>query len=463
MSAGHGSPLPYLDVIRDLVKKGQKQAGINISGYTAVGIFAAINLLFFLAVPVQALRNWELLIFVSPLWLPYLIYTHSFIIRLIIKQKEFHLGDYQQPVLLELRLPRDTMKSPLAMEAVFLNLSLQPGESTWWKRVVKGSTRPWWSLEMTSTEGVVRFYIWTWKNHRRALESYIYAQYPNAELIEATDYSRLVDPSHDPYRMWTAEYTYSAPHPYPIKTYVDYGLDKNLKPEEQVDPLSQVLEVLSSLGKGEHIWIQIMIQTHVPARSPQYAGMKNKKGKQYTIVDHGLELIEEIRTQIERSSTSTGPDGKTQVKTTFPNPTRGQTDTIADIEKTIYKQSFDVGIRGMYFAPEDKYQGMTGAHLGSIFKPFGGANKLNSAGGIEVLYGYPWEDFGGKRLHHILHETVQAYRRRAYFYHPYVGTPMIMSVEELATLFHIPSSTAAASGLPRIPSATAEAPTNLPT
>ncbi len=463
MSAGHGSPLPFFDDLKGFARQAQKQAGLNVSGPTAITVFAALNLIFFLAAPYQAIQNFELLIFISPLWLPYLLYSHASLISVINKHKEYHLEPKQRPVLLEMRMPRDTMKSPLAMEAVLLNLALAPGESTWWKRLVQGRTRPWWSLEITSTEGLVRFYIWTWKSQRRALESYVYAQYPNVELIETTDYSRLVDPSHHPYEMWTAEYTYTSPNPFPLKSYVDYGLDKNPKPEEQVDPLSQVLEVLSSLGKGEHIWIQFLISAHVPNRSPQYAGMKNKKGQQYTIVDHGMEIIEDIRTAIERSSTSMGPDGKTQIKTSFPNPTRGQTELIAEVEKTIYKQSYDVGIRSMYFAPEDKYIGATGSHLGNIFKPFGGSNKLGAVGGVETFYGYPWEDRGGKRLKHVLHEAVGAYRRRAFFHHPYVGAPMIMSVEELATLFHVPSSTAGASGLPRIPSATAEAPSNLPT
>jgi hypothetical protein len=40
---------------------------------------------------------------------------------------------------------------------------------------------------------------------------------------------------------------------------------------------------------------------------------------------------------------------------------------------------------------------------------------------------------------------------------------MVMSTEELATIFHIPSSSAEAPGLERIQSATHEAPADLPT
>lgn len=47
------------------------------------------------------------------------------------------------------------------------------------------------------------------------------------------------------------------------------------------------------------------------------------------------------------------------------------------------------------------------------------------------------------------------------------GTPsmkfQVMSTEELATMFHIPSSTVMTPGLSRIPSTRKEAPANLPT
>jgi len=42
-------------------------------------------------------------------------------------------------------------------------------------------------------------------------------------------------------------------------------------------------------------------------------------------------------------------------------------------------------------------------------------------------------------------------------------TFQIMSVEELATVFHVPSSTVMTPGLSRIPSTRKEAPPNLPT
>ena len=62
---------------------------------------------------------------------------------------------------------------------------------------------------------------------------------------------------------------------------------------------------------------------------------------------------------------------------------------------------------------------------------------------------------------------VEAYRRRQFFYEPFsFGIPrddiMVMSTEELATVFHIPSQAVMTPTLHRLQSATSEAPSNLP-
>ena len=58
---------------------------------------------------------------------------------------------------------------------------------------------------------------------------------------------------------------------------------------------------------------------------------------------------------------------------------------------------------------------------------------------------------------------IEAYRRRQFFHEPFVAETMVMSTEELATLYHIPSHAVETPSLGRIQSATGEAPVNLPT
>jgi hypothetical protein len=55
-----------------------------------------------------------------------------------------------------------------------------------------------------------------------------------------------------------------------------------------------------------------------------------------------------------------------------------------------------------------------------------------------------------------------AYKRRSYFYRRIARKPLVMSVEELATIYHFPGSVAATPSLERIPSKKTAAPANLP-
>lgn len=99
------------------------------------------------------------------------------------------------------------------------------------------------------------------------VESQIYAQYPQAEIKIVEDYTDRIphEMKTNAWSMWGTEFEFTKPDVYPIKTYVDYGLDKStssLDPEQQIDPMTQMIEFMGSLGKGEQLWLQIIIQVH---------------------------------------------------------------------------------------------------------------------------------------------------------------------------------------------------------
>ena len=147
------------------------------------------------------------------------------------------------------------------------------------------------------------------------------------------------------------------------------------------------------------------------------------------------------------------------------NMSKGLGDKIGAIERNVGKLPFDTGIRALYTAPKDHYQGIVGGYLVSLFKPFSSEdlNGLTVAEEWSNKYmDYPWEDPGGHHQAHSMHLMVEMYRRRAFFHSPYKGNWNVMSTEELATLFHVPSATIATPSLPRIQSTTGGAPSNLP-
>ena len=460
MSAGGhgGGGLPLLGWVHETMHSIHSDYGILLPTWTLYIPFILANFAFLVVAPEQTLNNWSLLLFLSPLWLPYLLYKLAWARWMRVKRLEYNAS--QETVYLELRIPRDTRKTPAAMETVFRNLNIGPGEGSWWKKNVLGRTRPWWSFELISIEGRVHFCVWTRKSMRRAVETYLYAQYPGLEIVEIPDFLRMIDPFAPSNRVWSCQYKLKLPDPYPLATYEDYKLDKLDKPEEQTDPLSQVIEFLSSLGKGERLWLQIIIRN---TKSEKYGG-KMKNGKKYTWWDEGQEIVEQIRKATIGEVEFVDATGVKRKSKSFPNPTKGQTESMASIERNVDKGAFDVGMRAVYVADRDHFIGNIGAFVSQIWRPFAGWNEIvpDGAVGSELFTEMPWEDPTGHHYEHEMRKMVDAARRRAYFHYPYISTNMILNTAVLATLFHIPSATVTAPGLPRISSSTREAPPNLP-
>ncbi|MGE5540894.1 MAG: hypothetical protein ACM3TU_01265 [Bacillota bacterium] len=437
--------------------------GIFLSWRPFVYCFIAANVAFLSIAPLQTLRNFEFLMLISPVWLPLVI--GRFAILQWITSNRLAFIARQQYVLLEVRPPRDIRKTPLAMEAVFSTMHLSPGESTWWKRIVNGAVRPSWSFEIVSLGGRVHLYVRTRTTYRRSLESAFYAQYPGIELVEATDYSLLTDPAHAPNQMWGCEYKFSAPDVWPIRTYAEFmnPTAPLAKPEEQVDPLAQIFEFLGSLSPKEQFWIQIMVRV---SKDEKFAGKKTKSGGKYTIKDAKQDAVNAMREASKREVEKVDPStGNRYKEWSYTPPTKGEQFAMEALERKLSKPLFDVGIRALYTAPEEAYQGGgVISHLIALWKPFSG--EQNNSLGITRWFAnfddWPWEDPKGIHHAHVGHGLVDAYRRRSYFNEPYKMEWMLMNSEELATLFHIPAAGVTTPSLPRIQSATTNAPHNLP-
>jgi len=396
-------------------------------------------------------------LFMAPLWLPFLLVSGAWILWVVLKRSEFIAS--QENILLEIKPPRAIIKTPLAMEAFFSGMHLGPGETTWYNKFIQGKVRPWWSLEIASIEGRVHFFIWTRSRFRRIIESQMYAQYPGVQIAEVPDYTRLLTATPEEWEIWGCDFVHTEKDPFPIKTYVEYGLDKVQKEVEQVDPLANLIEFMGSMGKGENLWLQIVIRTH---KGEKY-DKPNKKGEQYTWKDEAKELVDDIRKATRESyvDPTTGEE-----RPGFPNPTKGQMEKIAAIERNVSKLSFDTGIRGVYIATREKFDPVVIAGIVGLFKQFSsddGWNGFKPSGWMSVFNDYPWE-FGVSKLKDANRSgLVNAYRRRQFFHEPVSVDTMVMSTEELATIYHIPSNAVMAPTLERTTSATGEAPANLPT
>ena len=358
-------------------------------------------------------------------------------------------------ILLEVKLPREIHKTPLAMEIVLNALYQSSSKMTWWDKYWKGKVKDWFSLEMVSIDGHVKFFIRTVAFYKNVVEAQLYAQYPDIEIHEVPDYTRYVDyrGKEGEWEMISSEYTLTKEDAYPIKTYVDYGLDKEgVKEEFKIDPLTSIIEYLGSIGKDEQVWVQILVQS----ASKRYKIKSGaKKGKMGDWKDEGKELITKLTKRDEMAG-----EGN-QFKMLM--MTKGESEVIAAIERNINKLGFDCGIRAVYLAKREKADYSHIKALGGLFRPFT-SNNLNAFKGSDQTFGwdFPWQDYDKTRLTWKKIEMFDAYKQRSWFHLPTKLKPFVLTTEELATIYHFPGGVAQTPTFGRIPSRKSEAPINLP-
>lgn len=398
------------------------------------------------------LTTYHYLLITSPIWLPVALgFTFWFIWIDYIRSK-FILD--QNYILLELKLPPEVFKSPLAMETILSNLHITTGASTWYDAYILGKVRNSYSFEIVSIEGSIHFFIWTRGYLKNLVESQFYAHYPNIEIFEVSDYTDYA-PYWDKNKisLWAHHLKLTKPDPYPIKTYVDYGLDKDPKEEFKIDPLVSLLEYFSTLGKGEQAWMQILVQSH---RKKRVGG----SFKETDWVTEGSELIKKLQKEFRNPDKEDEKNKDNRPLLRF--PTKAETDLLAALDRSISKLGYDVGVRIIYLAEKDKFVRSRVASVLNLMKVFN-SNNLNGFALYNLTdFDYPFEDFMQLRANHRRSMYLSAYRRRAYFHEPYKMKPFVLNTEELATIFHLPGGVLQTPSVNRVSSRKTEAPPNLP-
>lgn len=427
--------------------------GVSPGGFLAVFFLVVLLLLstlihgFFLN-----LLTW--IFALAPIWLPIALGISLWKLWIAYVQAAYIAE--QDVILLEIRIPREISKSPRAMELVLSGLHIGPGETTFIHRQWMGRVRPWWSLELVSKGGEIRFYVWTRKFFKEFVEHQFYAQYPEIEIYEVEDYAATFVFDSDKYNLWGCDFKLSEDDPLPIKTYVDYELDQDPKEEFKIDPIAHLFEFLSSLKPQEQAWVQILIRTNKDKGS-------RKKGKWIEYESRWREDAKKMIKDIREKARMTYKDKEGKEVEGQPHPTPGQLDQIKAIERSIGKHGFDTGIRGIYMAEKDSFRAVCINGLTGVFKQFSSAN-LNGIvpTGWLADFNYPWQDWGGRRQAGARQGLVDAYRRRSWFHSPYKTPHYVMTTEELATIYRFPSSGIKAPGLRRTPATKSEPPPNLP-
>ncbi len=480
MSGGHGSagtgipPLDWLLWFIKLIFNLEDQVsyladwGVSRALYLST-LFIGLYIILGHLIPNLPAFTFRWMIGTAPLWLPVTLWIMAWNAWIWYVQALFLSG--RNPVLLEMKVPREIMKSPRAMEIALTGLSTSSGETTFIHRGWKGQVRTFFSMEFASFGGEVHFYIWCWKNYRSAVESTIYAQYPEIELVEVEDYASKFqyDPSiHSAFCTdWRREsYVPEAKglgiDAYPIRTYIDWELDKDPKEEYRVEPLAQVLEYLGSIKPNEQVWAQIVVR-----KAGNYGGILLPKDMDHDWQDAVHEQISNVRAlaslrPFKNLHDLDHAENPGDVLGFF-SPSESQKEQLVAMERNFGKSAFEVGMRGIYITTGGLH-GPTYGGLRYFWRPFNNAQYRSALKPKRWTnnFDYPWQDINGVRDQLVTRRFLDAYRRRSFFTSPWKTPTFVMTNEELATIWHPPSSTIATPGLERIPATKASAPLNLP-
>ncbi|MEI6490168.1 MAG: hypothetical protein WCO16_00190 [bacterium] len=371
----------------------------------------------------------------------------------------------QKYTVLEIKIPKNNTKSPVAME-LFLNSLSQGGKDhEFKKRYWTGETRPWFSLEIASIGGSVRFFMWTKTKYKELIENQFYSQYPEIEIqdIGVRDYTYNIPFDPENFEYWGTEIRKKEASHLPIKTYTAYKLQDNPDDEFKIDPITPMMEFLGSLQKNEQVWIQICVRAHGKDKFDKDKG---------DYVDWRHAAQKDIIKLTKR-------DQKVDGDKTSPWQfvlTKGEKQAADAIEDNITKTAFDCGIRAVYIAKKGSERKSTVGGIKNAFKQYNVTN-LNSLEGVNDIDPdkFRFNKFigGEKRLIEHKKRLFDLYRHRSFFYPEFIPYGYkedykfdprlsVFSAEELATIYHFPGDVSKTPTLNRVTAKKAEAPSDLP-
>jgi hypothetical protein len=387
-------------------------------------------------------------------------------------------------VLLEIVPPREVLRSPKAMELFFTNALFHHSNKGMMEEYWQGAVWFWFSLEIVSISGNVHFYIRTPSRLKDLVTTQIYAQYPQAQVRVAEDYTLAVDKisKDSAWNLWGCEFKLDKPDAYKIKTYIDFGLDKDPKEEFKVDPISPVIELFSSIKKDEQMWAQIVVR---PAKKEYHT--HGTAGTHDWVKEVELEVKKLLLPYSREQKKVEGKEGKTVKEFRVPKFLESQ---VKSMEEKVSKLGFDCGIRVCYVAKKEAFQDNSLRNIRLIWRQYSNPNS-NSFGRYNGTQGdaYSWSSLmmSESKVNQLKDRMLNEYRERSFFYPflrhhifsdqkfmlPWPLSPLIfpnyrhshtfvLNTEELATIFHFPGQILQVPTLERIESKEASPPTNLP-
>ncbi|MBI3306156.1 hypothetical protein HYZ82_03475, partial [Candidatus Nomurabacteria bacterium] len=281
---------------------------------------------------------------------------------------------------------------------------------------------------------------------------------------------------------WGCEFKLAKQEAYPIRTYVDYGLDKDPKEEVKVDPISPVIEFFGSLQKGEQAWMQIVV---TPSKKTWHTHGTWFGSHNFT--DESIEEMERLLQPFTRyHERPVGAPGAGTFSLELRQPEFLKNVVNAMSAKTA-KICFDAGVRVMYVAKKEVFNMSNRRNMRLIFRQYAkpdsnqlerqNSTQADAFGGVftiskktvmilanRMLTEFRERSFFHSALRHHLFSTASIPWPFSDMFHPvfFYQDTFVLNVEELATMWHFPGQILKVPTLERIESKEASPPTNLP-
>ncbi|HRH33125.1 MAG TPA: hypothetical protein PK720_03245 [bacterium] len=380
-------------------------------------------------------------------WLPIAIIMLWGLIQLWLFERRSSWEHHQKFILLAIDVPRNNEQSLMAVENLLTYLAGGHGTYTliekWWH----GKIQLAFSLEIISIGGYIQFLVHTPAHFKNLIESAVYSQYPDAEIYEVEDYTKMAPnkfPDED-YDIFGTEFIQVAHEILPIKTYPQFEHDFGESNTKFRDPMTSLMDLMSSLRKGEQLWYQIIlvpISTSWTAEAQHYIDEKLGKGHPVTransIADSLVkalgalsEMIYSLWGEIDEHDKK---DAKTALK--FPELDPLAKAQIEGAHRKMGKMGFEVCIRMVYLSRKEVMNKpkVVNGFVGYI-KQFN-TNDLNALKPDTKLTMTSASYFFTKgRINHKKNSIMQGYKHRS----DLIGhKPWVMNVEEIASLWHFP-------------------------
>ena len=373
--------------------------------------------------------------------------------------------------VLEIRVPKNILKTPKAMEQIFAAAHALQQSHRFLKKYWEGEMDYKMSFELVGRAGGSHFYLRLPEQFRNLMESAIYSQYPEAEIIEADNYIAQMPAiiPNNTFDCYGAEQILGNPNCYPIRT---YPMFEESVEEQRIDPIALIMEAMSKLKDNEQIWIQLVICPIDDAWKKEGEEIINKmlgidvekkgggffsgfQGFGFTLGELLFAPFEHPSQEVKRKE-----EKQTNLKLLLSNPSTKN--IVEGIRDKISKVAFETTLRYVYIDKRETFKRDNISSITGFLKQFNTQDLNYFKSNILTL---PI----GMGL--FFKERKASWRKRM-LYERYCGmfsspvpagkAPSILNIEELATLYHFPIAAVGTTELEKITSRKGGPPASLP-